>query len=398
LGCNNFGDYKFTFNVIGTDIKGEASLKLVADTQTNTPSVDNTTSDVVVDSNSQDNNVFNFKVLQGDEGGYFNNLTEIPNGGRTFDTTPTFVGKSVANDTIVLGFVKANNATGQDELIMKEFQAAPDGTFTYTPDLTNRVDGSGWEVGTYKVYLSSLKTGLVKEFTFTIDLNTAKDEVANDNNANVDVVVPSEVVVSNNHITINEGIYYQANSNSAIEKINGYVTDSVSPVITGTAKPGSELIVNLVNDATGKVESWTNITIWDSGKFEIGLTGEKGNSYHYEVFDCVACKPVGEPAISHTFEINAGNFINLNPSAILGDDAGISIPTIKEEKVEAKDETKVNVGDILDTQKDIFNETIAQPAQVQEGYINLKLGSVAFDAASKDLTHLDEFNNINHHS
>ncbi|MBZ7977165.1 hypothetical protein, partial [Campylobacter sp. RM12637] len=85
-----------------------------------------------------------------------------------FDTTPTFVGKSVANDTIVLGFVKANNATGQDELIMKEFQAAPDGQFTYTPDLTNRVDGSGWEVGTYKVYLSSLKTGLVKEFTFTI--------------------------------------------------------------------------------------------------------------------------------------------------------------------------------------------------------------------------------------
>ncbi|MBZ7984718.1 hypothetical protein, partial [Campylobacter sp. RM12647] len=100
-----------------------------------------------------------FKVFQGDEDGYFNNLTEIPNGGRTFDTTPTFIGKSVANDTLVLLFVKPNNATGKDEAIMKEFQAAPDGTFTYTPDLTNRVDGSGWEVGTYKVYLSSLKTG-----------------------------------------------------------------------------------------------------------------------------------------------------------------------------------------------------------------------------------------------
>ncbi|MBT0879671.1 hypothetical protein KJQ97_09575, partial [Campylobacter sp. 2018MI01] len=137
------GDYKFTFNVIGTDIKGEASLKLVADTQTNTPSVDNTTSDVVVGSengiinikpsedankvpsvdnttngntsdsengiinikpseetdNTQNKSALEFKVFQGDEDGYFNNLTEIPNGGRTFDTTPTFIGKSVANDT-----------------------------------------------------------------------------------------------------------------------------------------------------------------------------------------------------------------------------------------------------------------------------------------------------------
>ncbi|MBZ7993908.1 hypothetical protein AVBRAN9333_09395, partial [Campylobacter sp. RM9333] len=120
-----------------------------------------------------------FKVFQGDEDGFFNNLTEIPNGGRTFDTTPTFIGKSVANDTLVLLFVKPNNATGKDEAIMKEFQAAPDGTFKYTPDLTNRVDGSGWEVGTYKVYLSSLKTGEMKEYSFSLDLNTAKDEVVN---------------------------------------------------------------------------------------------------------------------------------------------------------------------------------------------------------------------------
>ncbi|MBT0881758.1 MULTISPECIES: hypothetical protein, partial [unclassified Campylobacter] len=56
---------------------------------------------------------------------------------------------------------------------------------------TNRVDGSGWEVGTYKVYLSSLKTGEMKEYSFSLDLNTAKDEVANDNNATSDVVVDS---------------------------------------------------------------------------------------------------------------------------------------------------------------------------------------------------------------
>ncbi|MBZ7977155.1 hypothetical protein, partial [Campylobacter sp. RM12637] len=176
-----------------------------------------------------------FKVLQGDEDGFFNNLTEIPNGGRTFDTTPTFVGKSVANDTLVLLFVKPNNATGKDEIIMKEFQAAPDGQFTYTPDLTNRVDGSGWEVGTYKVYLSSLKTGEMKEYSFSLDLNTAKDEVANDNNANVDVVTPS--VGNGIKVSIFEGDE-SGDHNNLKEISNGSTTVDANPLFKGEINAG----------------------------------------------------------------------------------------------------------------------------------------------------------------
>uniref|UniRef100_UPI00226CF72E hypothetical protein n=2 Tax=Campylobacter sp. MG1 TaxID=2976332 RepID=UPI00226CF72E len=191
FGCGNFGNYDFSFEVVGQEhINAKETLAISLYVPSTSAELDNKPADTVVvpEDKPVDNSTNGMKVtiLVGDESGSFNNQTPVEPGTKTEDRTPTFVGEFDAKgaQSVVITIVEPNGKMTQDSFI------SIDGKFTYTPTLPCN------EFGNYEYHFAVVGNTNVSASTNLVYADLSGNNLISDDsgfNLSFDNVVSNQV-------------------------------------------------------------------------------------------------------------------------------------------------------------------------------------------------------------